>query len=97
VEAAIAMPSTIESNYVIHNQKGSPYTAGGFKAFIQRLMLDWVEAGNERFTFHDLRAKAVTDIIEKGGKASELTGHRNESTPAKVYDRRRIRKSDAVR
>ena len=51
----------------------------------------------ERFTFHDGRAKAVTAVIEEGGKASELTGHRLESTVAKVYDRRRKRTSAPVR
>ena len=97
VDAALAMPSIIDSMYVIHNRQGSPYTSRGFKTFWQRLMKEWVAAGNERFTFHDLRAKAATDVIERGGRASDLTGHRNEATPARVYDRRKIRKSDAVR
>jgi integrase len=47
----------------------------------QRLMKEWVGQGNERFTVHDLRAKAVTDLIEDGRKASKLTGHRTESIP----------------
>lgn len=97
VEASKAMPSTIDSMYVVHAQTGTPYTSRGFKTFVQRLMKMWVEAGNERFTFHDLRAKAVTDVVEQGRKASELTGHRNEATPARVYDRRRVRKANAVR
>lgn len=97
VDAAIAMPSTSESMYVIHGQSGSAYTSQGFKTFVQRLMKLWVEQGRERFRFHDLRAKAVTDLVERGRKASELTGHRNEATPARVYDRRRVRKADAVR
>jgi hypothetical protein len=97
VNAAQAMPSTIESMYIIHNQNGLPYTSHGFKTFIQRLMKDWVDDGNERFTFHDLRAKAVTDVIERGGRASDLTGHRGETTPERVYDRRKIRKANAVR
>ena len=97
VDAAIAMPSTSESMYVIHGQSGSPYTSQGFKTFVQRLMAKWVEQGRERFRFHDLRAKAVTDLVGRGRKASELTGHRNEATPARVYDRRRVRKADAVR
>ncbi len=97
VDAAMSMPSAIESMYVIHNQQGSPYTSRGFKTFIQRLMKEWVDAGNERFTFHDLRAKTSTDMIEQGRKASDLTGHRLEATVSKVYDRRRIRKSNPVR
>jgi hypothetical protein len=97
VKAAIAMPCQIKPMYVIHNQQGSPYTSDGFKTIWQKLMREWVAAGNERFTFHDLRAKAASDVIEQGRKASELTGHRSEAMPARVYDRRRIRKADAVR
>lgn len=82
---------------LIHSRVGQPYSSQGFKAMWQRLMKEWVEQGNERFTFHDLRAKAVTDLIEDGRKASELTGHRTESIPAKVYDRRAVRKSKAMK
>jgi integrase len=63
----------------------------------QRLQLEWKNQGRERFTFHDLRAKATTDVIEQGRKASELTGHRTEDMPAKVYDRRAIRKAPAAK
>lgn len=92
-----ALPSKITSMYLIHSRSGQPYSSQGFKAMWQRLMKEWVAQGHERFTFHDLRAKAVTDLIEDGRKASELTGHRTESIPAKVYDRRAVRKSKAVR
>lgn len=97
VNAAIAMPSKVDTMFVIHNMQGSPYTKDGFKTIWQKLMKVWVSQGNERFTFHDLRAKAVSDVLEQGRKASELTGHRSEAMPAKVYDRRRVRKSGAVR
>jgi integrase len=60
-------------------------------------MRKWVAQGGERFTFHDSRAKATTDVIEQGRKASELTGHKLESTVTKIYDRRHIRKSAPVR
>ena len=63
----------------------------------RRQMKEWVEQGKERFTFHDLRAKTVTDLIENGRKASELTGHRTENISAKVYNRRAIRKSKAIK
>lgn len=97
VRYALAMPCTVSPLYVIHTQSGTPYTSDGFKSNWQRLMNEWVEQGNERFTFHDLRAKAVTDLTEQGRKASDLTGHRQESTVARVYDRRRLRKSKAVK
>lgn len=97
VKAAIAMECDITPMFVIHNSKGTPYTSTGFKSIWQRLMADWVAKGHERFTFHDLRAKAVTDMSDQGRKASELTGHRTEAIVAGVYDRRRVRKSGAVR
>lgn len=97
VKVAIEMPSTIDPMYVIHSQEGTPYTASGFKTLWHRRMGEWCELGHERFTFHDLRAKAVTDMTDQGRKASDLTGHRQEATIAKVYDRRRVRKSLAVK
>lgn len=97
VRWSIAMSSDIEPMFVVHTQSGTPYTADGFKSIWQRLMNEWVALGHERFTFHDLRAKAVTDLEDQGRKASNLTGHRQESTVARVYDRRRLRKSLAVK
>ena len=97
VEAALAMPAKITSTFVIFNAAGQPYTSSGFRALWQRAMNDWIKAGNERFTFHDLRAKATTDLAQDGRKASDLTGHKSEQTVEKVYDRRRVRKAPAVR
>lgn len=97
VDASLAMPSNITPMFVVHGRDGSPYTRDGFKTIWQKLMVGWAKEGNERFTFHDLRAKAVSDVIEQGRKASELTGHRTETIPSRVYDRRRIRKALAVR
>lgn len=96
VDECLALPTRIESVFLICNRHGQPYSRNGFKTTWQRLMNAWVAAGNERFTFHDLRAKTVTDLIENGRKASELTGHRTEAIPAKVYDRRAVRKAKAV-
>ncbi len=97
VTTAISMPSLIDPLYVIHSQAGTPYTIAGFKSLWHRRMSEWCALGNTRFTFHDLRAKAVTDMTEQGRKASDLTGHRQEATVNRVYDRRRVRKSLAVK
>ena len=97
VNECLALPRRITGIYVFCNREGQPYTAAGFKALWNRLQIAWEKGGNERFHFHDLRAKAVTDVIEQGRKASELTGHRDEQTPAKIYDRRATRKSPAVK
>lgn len=97
VNTALAMPSRVKPKNVIHTQDGSAYTTDGFKTIWQRLQSEWVKMGNERFTFHDIRAKTVTDVTEKGERASNLTGHRTEAVVSKVYDRRRVRKAKAVR
>ncbi|SDH41335.1 hypothetical protein [Propionivibrio dicarboxylicus] len=107
IDESLAMPAAITPLYVVHTQEGGPYTSDGFKKGWQLLMGKWVAGGvwldgtrrepGERFTFHDGRAKAVTEVIEEGRKASELTGHRLESTVAKVYDRRRVRTAAPVR
>jgi len=97
VAKCLALPSRITSTYLICNLDGQPYTASGFKTMWQRLMKEWEAGGKERFTFHDLRAKAVTDMTEVGRKASDLTGHITESVVSKVYDRRRIRKAPATK
>lgn len=97
VDECLALPSKVTSMYLIHNRHGLPYTSSGFKSMWKRIMNKWVAEGNEHFTFHDIRAKSTTDLIEDGRKASELTGHLTESIPAKVYDRRKVRKAKAVR
>jgi integrase len=83
--------------YLIYNRHGQPYTPSGFKSMWKRIMNEWVKAGNEHFTFHDIRAKSTTDLKEDGRTASELTGHLTERIAARVYDRRVVRKAKAVR
>jgi len=97
VNECSAMPSKITSTFLIYAKDGQPYTSSGFQAVWQTMMIAWEKAGNERFTFHDLRAAAVTAVTEKGRRASELTGHKSEAVVMNVYDRRRIRKAPAVR
>ena len=97
MDECLALPNKCTSKHLIHNRYGLPYTSSGFKSMRKRIMNKWVAEGNEYFTFHDIRAKSATDLIEEGRKASELTGHLTESIPAKVYDRRVVRKAKAVR
>lgn len=96
VKTSLAMPATSEPLYIVHNQSGQPYTSAGFKALWHRLMGEWCALGNERFTFHDLRAMAVTVLEDQGRRSSDLTGHRQEATVKRVYDRRRVRRATAV-
>jgi|TARA_B110000908_G_C10217467_1_gene433511 integrase len=41
----------------------------------QRVQVKWAELGGKRFTFHDIRAKALTDAKNKGMDAQTLAGH----------------------
>ena len=68
-------------------------TDAGFKAILNRLQVEFKSRGGERFHFHDLRAKYVTDKEERGEDSSQGTGHKNRATVERTYDRRRIRKA----
>lgn len=73
--------------YIIANERGQQYTSEGFKCNWQRLMNKALEAGviNERFTFHDLRAKAGSDAEDN---AQKLLGHASATTTKRVYERK---------
>ena len=91
VDHAKALDRQVRGLYLLCNRMGQPYTDGGFLAIWTRLMTKAVKAGaiDERFTFHDLRAKAGTDAKKLGRDAQKLLGHDHAST-TDVYLRRRI-------
>lgn len=91
-----ALPRPIRGMFLICNKAGQPYTDSGFKALWGRAMTSWVEAGGERFHFHDLRAKGITRMVEDGRKAQDLSGHDGDAMVQKVYDRRAFKRSKAV-
>lgn len=91
-----ALPRPVRGLYLICNKLGQAYTDSGFKSMWGRVMDAWCEAGGERFTFHDLRAKAITRMVEDGRQARDLSGHATDAMIAKVYDRRAFKKSKAV-
>lgn len=97
VNQCLALPTRITSTYVIPNEDGQPYTSDGFKSNWQRLMNAWVKLGNERFTFHDLRGKTVSDMRADNRRVSDLTGHTTEAVIDRVYDRRMVRRSKAAK
>lgn len=63
------------SEYVISKRRGGGrYTSEGFRAIWQRMMKKkWERAGNDRFTFHDIRATAERRFAEHQARAAELT------------------------
>jgi integrase len=69
---------------IVNNRKGSIIRVESFKTAWQRLMKKMELKGIERFTFHDLKAKGVSDFEGDKKKAS---GHKSDSMVA-VYDRK---------
>lgn len=71
VNRAKTTPRKIESMYLIVTRDGLRDGGSGFQTAWPRLMADGVQAGviTERFTFHDLRAKAG---IRTGGYDAAL-------------------------
>lgn len=76
----------LPGEYVIRRRDGERYTSDGFRAIWQRYQRRWAKAGHERFTYHDLRARAAAKCktIED---AMVLLGHQNISMTRRVYDR----------
>lgn len=70
---------------IIRNRSGRAYTGDGFRAVWQDLIVAAIKAEviKERFTFHDLRAKAA----DGAENASELLGHDDPKTTNRVYRR----------
>jgi integrase len=72
--------------YVIRRRDGNRYTSDGFRAIWQRYQRRWAKAGHERFTYHDLRARAAAKC-KSVEEAMLLLGHQNISMTRRVYDR----------
>lgn len=67
---------------LFHTRKGAPLTASAFKSAHKRIMDECIRRGmKERFSFHDFKAKGITDHTENYG------GHRDRKMQA-VYNRK---------
>jgi len=88
LERAKALKPDLPREYVVRTRKGRPYTSEGFRAVWQRTMNQAMRKKviQERFTFHDLRAKSVSDS-ETLEQAFERAGHTSMSMTRGVYDR----------
>lgn len=75
VNRARALKRPIRGLYLFCIRQGQPYSDSGFKAIWNRVQLKWASQGGERFTFHDIRAKALTDAKRMGMDAQLLAGH----------------------
>lgn len=90
LEAALArakkMLPELPREYILRKRNGKPYSGDGFRAIWQRKMRKFVEAGGERFTFHDIRAKAISDAKSLQA-AFDLSGHSSIDLTRGTYDR----------
>jgi integrase len=86
LDLADALPPALPREYVIRNRLGERYTSDGFRAMWQRFMRQFEKAGHERFCFHDLRAKSISDNPSLQA-ASSLAGHVDQKVTTRVYDR----------
>jgi integrase len=86
LQRARAMLPDLPRAYVLRSRDGKPYSENGFRAIWQRTMRKYVKAGGVRFTFHDLRAKSVSDSGSLQD-AMERAGHTSMAMTRGVYDR----------
>lgn len=90
VKAAQALHRDVISPWLIHDRQGQPIKASAQDTAWQRLMDKALANGlKERFTFHDIKAKGVTDHAE------QWAGHKSERM-REVYVRK-PREIDATR
>lgn len=86
VEQAGTLPRAgVISTYLVSQANGQPYTEDGFRTAWQRHIVKCFDKGliSERFTFHDIRAKAGTD-----GTDEKLLGHLDSRMMKRVYRRK---------
>lgn len=82
VEAARALNPNASSKYLIHNEDGSMITENQFRNAWRRTIDKALTSGlKERFTFHDLKARGVTN------HPTQHSGHKSERMKA-VYVRK---------
>jgi integrase len=75
------------SEYLFINQSGKKITDDGFSTIWHKTITKALEMKliEERFTFHDFKAKSVSD--DKSGHRSKRAGHSSEEITERVYDR----------
>jgi integrase len=77
--------------FVISNRQGKRHTSDGFRTMWDRLMRKAAEtkAINERFTFHDIRAKSLSD--DTAAAATVRSGHNDPKVTNSIYRRKPTR------
>lgn len=65
-------PTPLAGAFLLHDRQGAAIKQNAFQSAWGRAMRKWVAAGNERFTFHDLKAAAYSDMKDP------WAGHKSE-------------------
>lgn len=86
IDRAKKLKPELPREYVLRTLSGRGYTPRGFGANWWKVMAKAVQAGVQRFTFHDLRAKCASDK-ERLEDAQALLGHSSMATTKSVYKR----------
>lgn len=99
VSAARSLPRPIRGLYLFCNRRGQPYTDSGFKGMWQKVQVRALAINviNERFTFHDIRAKALTDAKRAGMDATLLAGHSSSAMTDDYIKAREVEKVTPLR
>lgn len=79
INRARSLKRPVRGLYLFCTRQGQPYSDNGFKAMWNRVQIKWANLGGNRFTFHDIRAKALTDAKRLGMDAQSLAGHATSS------------------
>ena len=97
VARAKALKRPIRGLYLFCTRQGQPYSDTGFKAMWNRVQVKWADQGGQRFTFHDIRAKALTDAKAKGMDAQSLAGHATSAMTEHYIKQREFKRVKPLR
>jgi integrase len=84
VQRAKKLAPQIPGDYLIRTKKGKRYSAAGFSAIWQQVMAKHVKAGDQRFSFHDLRSVSA-DGPATAEEAQATLGHASVTTTKRHY------------
>lgn len=87
----------IRGLYLFCTRQGQPYSDTGFKAMWNRVQVKWADQGGQRFTFHDIRAKALTDAKRLGMDAQSLAGHATAAMTEHYIKQREYKKITPIK
>ena len=85
VDACLHKPSIIPSMYLFHDKHGGKILTSTFGSAWGRHMRDYIDKGGTRFTFHDLKAKGISDDT---GDRQKGSGHKSAAMVA-LYSRKK--------